>query len=460
MTAFLNTQKPAILLALALCISSVLSAATPGQMLSNPTFTSTSPDNLPDSWSLWQPIWKNAAITAQSTPEGLLFKSASNPYAVGGLTQQILNIKPTQTYRIHALCRIHDIPSPYHAALIRVTWMHDRKELHPAGVLVRGPVFTDDGLARFDDSLTAPDNADSAVLSVEVKWPHGGSVLFKNVTMSEAPPPKPRNVKVGTVYLRPRQSTPDNNLTLFCNQIDEAGRKHLDIVCLGEAITSVGTTADLNDCAQPIPGPYTDRLAQAAKRNRIWVVAGLIERADDIVYNTAVLFDRTGSIAGKYRKVHLPREEWRKGITPGLDYPVFHTDFGTIAIQICYDWFFPEPETVFALHGAEIIFAPTWGNTLPDTDGRVDGETTFRVRARDNGVYMVPSVYDGDSLIIDPMGRILASSEGRETLVTATIDLNKREPLDWVGHWRSIAPRHRMTNTYLPLTEDLPKLKD
>jgi predicted amidohydrolase len=166
------------------------------------------------------------------------------------------------------------------------------------------------------------------------------------------------------------------------------------------------------------------------------------------------LLDRQGRLAGKYRKTHLPREEWKEGVRPGREYPVFDTDFGRIAIQICYDWFFPEPAALFALKGAEIILAPTWGNTLPDHDGMVDGETTFRVRARDNGVYMVPSVYDGSSLVIDPMGRILASNAGRPGIFWAEVDLNKRECLDWVGYWRSIGPRDRTPETYDSLTNN------
>jgi predicted amidohydrolase len=200
--------------------------------------------------------------------------------------------------------------------------------------------------------------------------------------------------------------------------------------------------------AEPIPGPATERLGAAARRNDVWVVAGLTERQDGVVYNTAVLFDRRGRIAGTYRKVHLPREEWKQGIRPGHRYPVFETDFGKIAMQICYDWFFPEPTAIFAMKGAEIVLAPTWGNTLPDEDGMVNGESTFRVRARDNGVYMVPSVYSGNSLVIDPMGRMLASNNGSEGVFWAEVDLNAREALDWVGYWRSIGPRHRMPETY------------
>jgi len=126
----------------------------------------------------------------------------------------------------------------------------------------------------------------------------------------------------------------------------------------------------------------------------------------------AVLLDRAGALAGVYRKVHLPREEWTQGVAPGNEFPVFETELGAIGIQICYDWFFPEAAACLALKGAEIIFAPTWGTTFPDKDGCVEGETVFRVRARDNGVFLIPSVYDGDSLVIDRRGRILASPGG------------------------------------------------
>ncbi len=64
---------------------------------------------------------------------------------------------------------------------------------------------------------------------------------------------------------------------------------------------------------------------------------------------------------------------------------------------------------------------------------------------------MIPSVYDGNSLIIDPRGRILATSGGAEGVFAAELDLSAREPLPWVGDWRSIGPRHRMPQTYAPL---------
>ena len=422
------------------------------QLVSNPTFTSASNDKLPAGWSIWKPVWEKAVCRVQSVDEGLLIDGPTDPYAVGGVVQEVKNIKAGQAYAVQATCQLRKIALPYQSVLVRVSWTNGGKLLHPAGMLVRGQM-RQHNLAKFDDILVAPDKADGARLSLEVKWPRGGSVLFKQVSMRPTAIPQPRKVKVGTVYLRPKQSTPQENLRLWCEQVDAAGKLGLDIVCLGEAITIVGTGCSVKDCAEPIPGPATRQLGKAARRNNIWVVAGLTEQVDDVIYNTAVLLDRNGQLAGRYRKVHLPREEWKKGIRPGQTYPVFQTDFAKVAIQICYDWFFPEATAIFALKGAEIIFAPTWGNTLPDEDGRVNGESVFRVRARDNGVYMVPSVYSGNSLVIDPMGRILASSRGKKGVFWAEIDLNERETLQWVGHWRSIAPRHRMVETYAPLLQ-------
>ena len=417
------------------------------EIVANPRFEAVGEGKLPDGWAVWGPVWEKAACRVKANAGGGLLIDGDDPFAVGGVAQEIKGIEGGKAYAVKVECQLRDVSAPYHSLVVRVSWTQGGKSVHPAGTLVRGPVV-DGNLARFDDVLVAPEGADGARLSLEVKWLRGGSVLWKEVSVREAPAPGPRKVKVGTVYLRPKNSTPQKNLKLWCDQIDAAGKLGLDIVCLGETITAVGTTATLKDLAEPIPGPVSETLAQAAKRNNVWVVASLNERVGDVVYNTAVLLDRRGRLAGKYRKVHLPREEWNKGVRPGHEYPVFDTDFGKVAIQICYDWFFPEAAEMFALQGAEIIFAPTWGNTLPDKEGCVNGESTFRVRARDNGVYMVPSVYDGSSLIIDPMGRILASNEGKEGVFWAEVDLNQRETLQWVGHWRSIGPRHRMPETY------------
>ena len=398
----------------------------------------------------WTPLaltWQKADCTVQRTGAGLRVEAPGRPFAVGGVSQELRGVQGGHAYAVEAMCELRQVPSPLRSALVRLIWTAKESPVHPAGLYIRGPIV-EGAEAKFREVLVAPKEADGATLSLEVKWPQGGSVLWKRASVRPTVPPPPRKVKIGTVYLRLNNSTPEANLKAWCDQVDAAGKLGLDAVCLCEAITMVGTPKNAAEVAEAIPGPATKALGEAARRNRLWVVAGLMEQEGDGLYNTAVLLDREGRLAGKYRKVHLPREEWLKGIAPGGEYPVFKTDFGTVAIQICYDWFFPEAAAAFALRGAEILFAPTWGDTFPDADGRVQGENVFRVRARDNGLYLVPSVYDGNSLVIDPMGRILASSKGQSGVFWCEVDLSVREPLPWVGHWRSIGPRDRMPSTY------------
>jgi len=450
MLVYVGLVVGAVLGVLALAVGAE-GAETAENLVRNPTFTLGEGDAVRH-WTVWKPAWAGAACTVRLADGGLLVSSPGEPYGVGGVEQRIDGITGGGAYAVEAACDLKAIASPRRSVMVRLEWFNGKKPLHPAGWLVRGPVVRGRG-AAFRDVFVAPKEADAARLTLEVKWPGAGSVLWKRAGLRPSEPPAPRKVKLGTVYLRPKHSTPEKNLDLWCAQIDAAGRLGLDIVCLGEVITKVGTDARLGDVAHPIPGPDTERLGEAARRNRVWVVAGLSERDGRRVYNTAVLIDRQGRLAGTYRKVHLPREEWKKGVTPGGEYPVFTTDFGTVAMMICYDWFFPEAAEAFALRGAEILFAPTWGNTLPDEGGCVDGETTFRVRARDNGLYLVPSVYDGQSMVIDPLGRIVAANGGKSGVFWAEVDLARRERLRWVGHWGSIGPRDRMPETYGPLTE-------
>ena len=219
------------------------------QLVLNPTFRADDEGPLPAHWSVWAPAWEPAGCTLRATREGLLIRAPGKPYAVGGVWQELKGVRPEQAYAIEASCRLHDVPTPYRSAILRVSWLRGESPLHVAGMLVRGPSVVE-GKATFDDVLVAPEEADGARLSLEVRWPQGGSVLWEHVRVRPTSPPPPRKVKIGTVYLRPRNSTPEKNLDLFCQQIDAAGKLGLDVVCLSEAITMVGTSASAVDVAE------------------------------------------------------------------------------------------------------------------------------------------------------------------------------------------------------------------
>jgi predicted amidohydrolase len=145
-------------------------------------------------------------------------------------------------------------------------------------------------------------------------------------------------------------------------------------------------------------------------------VAGIYEREGAIIYNTAVLIDRHGDVAGKYRKVYLPSDEIEGGLTPGNDYPVFQTDFGTVGLMICYDVFYPDPAHALTRQGAEIILLPIWGGD----------ETLAKARAIENKVFLVTSGYDHPTYIMDPDGKRVASAVRNGDAAISTVDLNQR----------------------------------
>jgi predicted amidohydrolase len=126
--------------------------------------------------------------------------------------------------------------------------------------------------------------------------------------------------------------------------------------------------------------------------------------------------DRRGALVGKYRKVYLPTSEIEEGLTPGNEYPVFRTDFGTIGLMICYDVFYADPARALARQGAEILLLPIWGGD----------ETLAKARAIENKVFLVTSGYDHPTYIMDPDGQRIAAAPDRGTAAIATIDLAKR----------------------------------
>ena len=169
-----------------------------------------------------------------------------------------------------------------------------------------------------------------------------------------------------------------------------------------------------------------------AREYHTYIIGGMLERDGGKAYDTAVLVDRQGRIAGKYRKVHLPIAEVEGGETPGSEYPVFDTDFGRIGILICWDLFFPETVRILRLEGANIVFVPIAGDP-----GARHYDVTTRARALDNGVYLVTSVGEGGaSRIVNPNGEVMA--ETTDGLAAADIDLSQ----SWREWWLSVGPAY------------------
>lgn len=315
----------------------------------------------------------------------------------------------------------------------RIIWFnHAGQQVGFAEYPVTRTDKTREGWNIFEKVYEVPDQTIQAKIELHFRWDADGMVRFSNVSFQKTAPPQPRIVKVATVHHKPHRSkSAQDNLNKFASLVDQAGAQKADIVCLPEAITMVGTGISYVNSSEPIPGPSTRFLGEVAKKNHLYIVAGLLERDGEIVYNTSVLIDREGKLVGKYRKVSLPREEIDGGITPGDSYPVFDTDIGKIGMMICWDVTFPDAAKTLAQHGAEIILMPIAGGYIK----------LAMARALENQVYLVSSTYDMISAVFDLEGNVITEATDSNPVAVTEIDLNYQKLWPWIGDLKSRIPR-------------------
>jgi len=373
------------------------------------------------------------SITFEGQPT-LVLKGGGKDYAAG-YWSTVVNIQPGIFYRFRTHYESRHVDEPQRSILARVIWRDDQGNVagfreYPATLREQ----TKSGWHIIEQSYQAPKTARTAHLELHYRWDGDGTVHFGGTTFGKTSTPEKRMARLATVHHRPRNSqSATDNLKAFGELIDRAGAAKADIVCLPEGVTIVGTTSDYVSASEPVPGPTTKYLGEVARRNNLYIVAGILEKEGDVVYNTAVLIDRDGKLAGKYRKTSLPREEIDGGVTPGDSFPVFDTDFGRIGIMVCWDVSFPEPARALAEQGAEVIFLPIWGGDV----------TLTKARAIENQVYVVSSTYDMITAVFDQEGNVMEQAAGDKDVVVIDVDLNAQKLWPWLGDFKNRIPRER-----------------
>ncbi len=210
--------------------------------------------------------------------------------------------------------------------------------------------------------------------------------------------------------------TKERNLETALSLLDEAAAVRPDLVCLPEELTIIGVPREARPALlEPVPGPVFDALAERARRHGTYVVAGLAELRDGRHYNTAVLIDRQGRLAGRYDKVRPTDYEIQAGVVPGGAIPVFETDFGRLGIQICYDIGWPANWDDLGAQGAEVVAWPS----------AYDGGFPLQAYAWRNQYYVVSSVWSHFARVVDITGRALTSTTRSTRLAAQQIDLEK-----------------------------------
>lgn len=265
-------------------------------------------------------------------------------------------------------------------------------------------------------------------------------------------------MKIGIIQ---QANTPDiqRNIAGLKDKIRKAANEGAQLIVLQELHNSLYfcQVEDTNifDLAETIPGPSTDDFGSLAKELGVVIVLSLFERrAPGLYHNTAVVIEKDGTIAGKYRKMHIPDDPayYEKFyFTPGdLGFKPIETSLGKLGVLVCWDQWYPEAARLMAMAGADILIYPTaigWEST--DTDDEKSRQLgawviSQRGHAVANGLHVVsvnrtgyepdPSgqtngiTFWGNSFVSGPQGEILwQASNEREEVQIVEIDMKRSE---------------------------------
>ena len=252
---------------------------------------------------------------------------------------------------------------------------------------------------------------------------------------------KNKTISIGLIQ-QSRSKNLNLNLKETIKEIKESARLGAKVICLQELFRSeyFCQTENINafKLSETIPGPTTEILSKISKELEVVIIAPLFEkRTEGIYHNTAVVIDADGSIAGFYRKMHIPDDPHfyeKFYFTPGdTGFKSFDTRYGRLGILICWDQWFPEAARLVAMSGAQIIFYPTaigyHNKDFSDLNKQISAwETVQKAHAISNGVFIASLnragreddiTFWGRSFVCDPFGQIIkqASEKKSENLI-------------------------------------------
>lgn len=254
------------------------------------------------------------------------------------------------------------------------------------------------------------------------------------------------NIRIAQIKVIPTRRKLQENHKRMMTILDEVTPHKPDIVITPEGYLDGYIAKDpevskdtMHEYAiDPLTSPYTQEIARWATTNSAWVIYGCTRIAPEGVYNSAVIFNRTGQIAGIYDKTHIQAHDLK--YNPGNSLPVFDSDFGPFGVMICADRRWPETVRTLALKGARIIFNPTYGFH------NEKNLHMMQTRSFESEIF-IAFTHPEQSLVTDPHGDIVLNEISKDVdFAIVEIDLNLTD-LVRAGHTFHL--RDRRPDLYL-----------
>jgi predicted amidohydrolase len=213
--------------------------------------------------------------------------------------------------------------------------------------------------------------------------------------------------------------TVEGNLKHVAKLMEIAFSYDPDLVCLPEAFATASVRKPLEELAEPLDGPIVKAMAEMAREHGSYIICPLYTKRGGRIYNSAVVLDRSGAVVGVYDKLHPVTSShdytvFEEGITPGSELKVFDLDFGRVGIQICFDIMFPETWRELAERGAKMV---VWCSAY-------NGGFALRAYAYLHRYYVVSSVRTDKSVVVDPLGNVVAETDALKNVAVAELSLD------------------------------------
>jgi len=219
----------------------------------------------------------------------------------------------------------------------------------------------------------------------------------------------------GTANRRPVRETVGDNLTAIVDLLEKAARDEPDIACLPECSPTRGLSCeDSVKMAEEVPGPMFERVSSVAKEHGMYVVFPMLEKRNSRVYNSALLIDDKGDLIGRYHKVYPTIPEIEAGISPGDEQKPLKTGIAALGFAICFDINFEDAVRSQFGQGVKLAFFPS----------AYPGGLQLRQWAFKYGVYVVSACSGEESVMIDPLGRVMCRSSTYSPILCRTLNLD------------------------------------